>query len=440
MPASTSPTPQDRALASTLVRRVAHVVGLGLAVGTAAMAPTADAAPGDHIRAGDATFVPGIDLGGEYRTNLYRAEDSATGGANLRIAPKANLSVGGEDHDFSFGGIWELRKFLFVQEVEGSTLTSAERVSSLDRFNDFGLNAGANLFKREVVGLVLSDSLNLRNNSTDAEFSEAPFTTQLRNSLNGGLRISPGPALNITPGGRWTYDQYRVPLQPGATDRVLNSRNTYGPTLGAKWSFLPRTAMYVNTSYMINSWTAGPVQEAADGLFESPNSQFVRAMAGVDGRFTNKLFLDVGAGYGVGLYETGANVSGLDGLLAKIQGRYQIVEGGQGQPGTSLTLGYEKTFRDSFFTNGVAINRVYSGLGVGLGNFQPNVRYELRFEGYDGAIERNDIVNQLSVNAGYRIKNWASITPGVAWQQRASNQNNVEYDDVRIGLNANFTY
>ena len=34
----------------------------------------------------------------------------------------------------------------------------------------------------------------------------------------------------------------------------------------------------------------------------------------------------------------------------------------------ALFTRYEKTFRDSFFTNSVSINRIYSGLGVGVGN------------------------------------------------------------------------
>jgi len=86
------------------------------------------------------------------------------------------------------------------------------------------------------------------------------------------------------------------------------------------------------------------------------------------------------------------------------------------------------------------VNRGYSGLALSLGNFAPAVQYEIRSEGYDGEVSRNDIVNQLTVDAGYRVQNWASITPGVAWQQRASNQANVEYDDVRVMLRANFTY
>ncbi len=424
---------------------VRGVRGLGSLLGPAAIALGATASPaiagpGDHIRAGDAVFAPGIDIGGEYRTNIYRAESDVTGGANLRFAPKATFSVGGEDHEFRFGGEWELRKFLFVEEVAGSTLSNAERVSSLDRINDFGVNANTSLFKREVIGLELSESLNMRNYSTDAEYSEAPFTTQLRNNVGGGLRISPGPALNITPGGSWSYTQYRVPQRPGIDDRVLNSRNAYGPSLAAKWSFLPRTAVYANASYMVNSWVSGPVQEAAGNLFEVPSSQFVRSMAGIDGRFTNKLFLDAGIGYGVGIYESGVNLSGLDGLLAKVQGRYQIIDGGEERAGTAFTLGYEKTFRDSFFTSYNAINRIYTGVGAGVGNFQPSVNYEIRFEDYQGAVTRQDIVNRLSVNATYQIQNWATIVPGVSWQQRASNQTTVEYDDVNIHLLANFTY
>jgi hypothetical protein len=398
------------------------------------------AGPGDHIRAGDAVLTPSIDIGGEYRTNLYRSEADPTAGANVLVSPGLDFKVGGEDHEFTFGGVWELRKFLFVQDVGVSPLSPAEQAAALDRFNDFGVNVGTSLFQREVVGLILTDALTMRNNSTDAEFSETPFTTQLRNSLNTGVRINPGPALGITPGGRWSYDQYRAPAREVGDERVLNSRNSYGATLDMNWSFLPRTSIYANANYMVNSWTAGPVQESVGGLSGSPNSQFTRAMAGVDGRFTNRLSLNLGAGYGVGIYETGANLTGLDGLLAKAQARVQFSEGSAGRAGSAWTLGYEKTFRDSFFTNGVAVNRGYSGLALSVGNFAPSVQYEIRSEGYDGEVSRNDIVNQLTVDAGYRVQNWASITPGVAWQQRASNQANVEYDDVRVMLRANFIY
>ncbi len=53
---------------------------------------------------------------------------------------------------------------------------------------------------------------------------------------------------------------------------------------------------------------------------------------------------------------------------------------------------------------------------------------------------RNDVVNRVTADFAYRLKNWASVTPGVYWQQRASNVDNVEYDDVNIHLLGTFTY
>ena len=78
------------------------------------LATGALAAPGDHIRAGDVELVPDIDLGGEFRTNVYRSEVDAVPAANFRIAPGLLVAAEGDDHDFRLGGEWVLRKYFFV--------------------------------------------------------------------------------------------------------------------------------------------------------------------------------------------------------------------------------------------------------------------------------------------------------------------------------------
>jgi len=427
------------------MRRLFTTTTLTLMLSLGALsAGTASAAPGDHIRAGDAELVPSIQVGGEYRTNLYRTETDPIGGANLRVAPGANLTVGSDDHSFRAGGQWEIRKFLFAQEGTGAEadLTPAQRAARFDRFSDFGLTAGADLFRREVVGFQLAESIDFRNNSTDAQFAEAPFTSQFRNQLSGGVPVRPGPALAITPGAVWTYDQYLAPRQEAFDTRVLNNRQSYGPTLSAKWAFLPRTSLYANTSYMFNRWTEGEVGEAvADTVFNTPDNQMIRFMAGLDGRFTERIFLNIGAGYGVGLYETGANATGLDGLLLAAQGRYQIIQGEGDRGGAAWSLGYTKEFRDNFFANYVSINRIYTGLSGAVGDFRPTLQYELRIEGYEGTAQaRDDLVNRVTADVGYALSDWATLTPGAYWQQRASSVDNVEYDDWNIHLFGTFTY
>lgn len=403
----------------------------------------ASAAPGDHIRAGDAELVPSIQVGGEYRTNLYRSEVEPVSGANLRVAPAATLSAGSEDHSFKLGGVWELRKFLFVAEhPQTATLSAGERASRFDRYNDFGVNANMALFRREVVGFTLSNATNLRNTTTDAQFSEAPFTSQFRNNLSGGIPIRPGAALSITPGAAWAYDQYLAPQRDGVDGRSLSNRHSYGPNLDAKWSFLPRTAVFFNASYRTNQWTDGPVLEAIpDASIGSPDSDVIRTLAGIDGRFTERIFLNLGVGYGVGLYDAGVNASGLDGLLLSAQARYQLVQGEGDEGGASWSLGYQKDFRDNFFTNYVAVNRVYTSLSGNVRDFRPSLRYEIRSEGYKGEqVTRTDLVNRIQADFGYAVSDWATITPGAYWQQRASSDDQVEYDDWNIHLLGTFVY
>lgn len=415
---------------------------------------TAWAAPGDHIRVGDVEVVPDIDLGAEYRTNVYRSETGRIPSGNLRFAPGLTATAAGDDHEFRFGGEWELRKFFFVADpVDNDPLTGAERVRRLDRFNEFAVSAGFDTFRRNLVGFKLSNETGLKNWTADAEFSELPYTSQFRNDLNGGVRVNPGPALEIVPGGAWAYDSFQVPGERG--ERGLNKRNTYGPRLDAKWAFLPRTSLVVHGSYMFHAWQTnlfeafGP-EVGAD--FALPNSQHIKFTTGVDGRFTEKLSAQGMIGYGVALYDEdsvlsqedleriSADLVGAAGILAKAQVRYQLNPGDQDRPGTSLAAGYVRDFRDSFFTNFVSLNQLFVQANGRLGDFQPMLRYELRFEDYRGEIERNDVVNRFTGDIGYWFSDWAAVTAGMWWQQRASSTDNVEYDDFNLHAMATFTY
>jgi hypothetical protein len=416
----------------------------------------ASAAPGDHIRAGDVGIIPKIELGAEVRTNVYRDEEVSIPAANFRIAPGLLMVAAGDDHDFRLAGQWVLRKYFFVGD-DPRPIEAPTSAVNLDRYDEYDLGVGTDLFKQNVVGFQLADESALKNFRADAEFANVPYSSQLRNRLTGALRISPGDALSVLPGGSWTWDSFRVPSSDDRPDRALNQRNTYGPTLAAKWSFLPRTALVANASWMAIDWErqsldAAPSEQYGDDLAIPDGSQ-AKATAGLEGRFTEKLFAQLDVGYGVALFDEesvagldgaeaagAADVTGLDGLLVKTQLRYSITPSDERRRGSSIAAGYVRDFRSSFFTNYVQMDQLFADFQGRLGDVSPALRYEVRFEDYEGEVSRRDVVNRVAADLNVLASDWASVTGGAWWQQRSSDDEVVEYDDVNFHLLATFTY
>ena len=397
------------------------------------------AGPGDHIRAGDAVLVPEIDLGMEYRTNVFRTEADPTAGANLRVSPGLDMDVDNPNNQFKLGGEWELRKFFYVGD-DGTRKTTAERIASLDQYNQFGVNAILDALKQEVVGLQVRNITSVRNNLTDAALAASPFNTRIRNNLAGGLRISPGPALALVPGATWIYDDFRTAGE--GDERRYNQRSTYGPNLESRWDFFPRTALILNASYLINDWSENVITDDVDeslngGRIEVPNSHHIKFDTGLSGRFSPKIFLDIKVGYGTAVYPDSADalsLTGLEGVLTSFQVRYAMSEAAQ------ASVGYKRDFTDSFFTNYIAYNNVFAMLQGNLSGFRPSMKYSFRGEDYIGLDQRQDILMRFDLNMAYDIQEWAAINSGFGWQQRASSVDTVEYDDFQVRLFGTFKY
>ncbi len=410
------------------------------------------AEPGDHIRAGDLTLVPQVDAGAELRTNVYREEADPASAANLLISPQLTATATGDDHAFELGGIWELRKYFYL---EGSDAALVEDpVSRLDQFDEFSLSAGLDSFRQSSIGFRIRDDMANRNWSVDAEEDYLPYTTEFGNDLTVGIRGSPGPALEIVPGFLWQYDSFRVPADLQGDEREINERNTYGPRLDAKWAFLPRTALVLDASYTFNVWrdnvlfTPGSPVESD---FAVPNSEFFKALVGINGRFTSKLFAEVMVGWGFALYdestlppaeitpEVAQDYVG-PGVIARTQLRYDVTQGDEERPGTRAYVGYVRDFRDPYFTNFVSIDQFFAEVDLRLGDVEPSVRYELRSELYRGEVDRNDLVNRVTADVAYWMQDYAALTLGGWWQQRGSTDPDVEYDDFQVHLLASFIY
>jgi hypothetical protein len=427
--------------------------GIIISIGCIATFSVAAASPGDHIRPSESTVItPSVGLGFDYRTNVYRTEIAPTPAGSLALRPALDIGVQTDQVQWKLGGSWVGRKFLFVGSNEqGSEIDAAQRVANLDRFNQFTAGTTLDVFPNEPVGIVLDERATLRNNNADADYAQGPFTTQIRNRIMGGLRASPGPALDIQLGGHHAFDEFLTPAVDG--QQSFNTRNTFGPQLDVKWRFFPRTALTLNAEYSAVRWRDSVVStDSGDalGTFQGevalPNSTQLKARVGIEGQFTEKLYWDLLAGYGTAIYDensaetvkidgaVGADLAGLEGLLLATEAKYAFVEQAK------IKVGYRKDFVDSFFTNYVAYHFVYTGLELELGPVVPSVTYGTRFEAYRGDAIRDDILNRLNLGVAVNATDYIAVDLNTWWQQRASSDIAVEYDDWNVHVGATFTY
>ncbi|MEN0062917.1 MAG: hypothetical protein AAGA48_12255 [Myxococcota bacterium] len=415
--------------------------------GALATSSVAWGAPGDHIRVGAIELSPTLDLGSEYRTNVYRSEQDPVPAANVNFAAGLGMAANGEDHRFEARGRWEIQKFFFVgtQQV-GVPRPSGQRIGSLDRFDNGSASLAMESFKRNRVGFSIRDALTQRNTTADAEYADLPYTSHLRNDFAFDLRFSPSSALSITPNGTWSYDDFRIPRLEAGGDRSLNQRHIYGPSLDLEWRFLPRTAVVLDADVTWQNWAENALDSNGDDEeIELPNSTFYKVRGGLDGQFTRRLFAQVLLGYGIGVYDgtsqaASLGTSGLDGLLFKFSLRYDLTQAVGDRPGSRLRAGYTKDFNDSFFSNYLALNAFNLEYTGRMGRFEPSARYSIRFEKYNGELARNDVLNRFQLGLATPLGTWARLSVGGWWQQRASSVENVEYDDFHFQVLTSFAY
>ncbi len=399
---------------------------------------------------GELTVSLGAGLG--WRSNVYRSEIDPIGGLELAVSPRAGLTFKDSDLDLEIEGGYQLRKYLLAGQ------------SNLDRFDTFDVGAVVDGLPDGLIGLQVKDRVALLNNPIDAFQSEDPYSSQLTNDLEAFIPIrpgAPGSALEIAVGGAFGFDEFRVAAD-AAGDRSYNARSAFGPQLKVDWAFFDRSSFVLEGGYEFTRWRENLVltgDSAVDlGAFVGvPDSTAYRVRAGLVGRLSRTLSAVIVLGYGdatfdeASVFESANNDGsaetdpGAEGLAAELSGVDSLLvdtqlklEYGVGQ---SLVGGYKRDFQSSFFTNFVAYdyayaratNRLGSALGTGL-------EFGVRFEEFQGEVARKDIRLLARGNATYFAREWLEVGANVTWNQRASDDVEVEYDDLMVQLGAKLVY
>ncbi len=384
------------------------------------------AAPGDHLPVGTAMLSPRLGLGVDVSNNALRSETpgEGAGAANLHLSVGAALKHDYRDLMWNLGGTYDLRKYVTTNDAR------------LDRFDEFTLQGTADALRLRVVGFRVEEQLANRFTPVDTESPGRPYTTQFLSRTRGGVVVRPGSALEIAFSGVLSVDDYNTASSPVVDSRDYNRRYTYGPALDLQWSFLPRTMAVVQASSSTATWTAPALFVEGVEPIGFADSTSLRALGGVRGRITERLTLDALAGYAdatfdettttVGGEGVGVDVSGAQKVVGKVAGNYQL------GPRDGVSLGYERDFRPSYFTNFVNFDRVSL---VGHRQFTPSVQggvdASVASERFRGQQTRDDVVLSAEATASFAMNKWAvlRVTPG--WTYRASSDPNVSYNELR---------
>lgn len=462
--------------------------------GLLGVSATAVAGPGEHIVIGNTVIEPAVSVGVEARTNVFLSsgtDPNASAGENARnatvpgvafhLAPTLGIKSDAPELSVTFNGRYDLRKYF---PGFAGTRVAPEDLYKLDRFSDFDAKLSIDALPERVIGFNLSEHASIRNFPSDSANRDSALLTQFRNDLLGGVTLRVGSSISIDAGAAFAFNDYRVPsLDPAATNGQLglNNRTEVGPTLAVKWMFFPRTAAVIEGQYSWHDWrdnwiSAGGNRSSANiGEFLGmPDSQHFKLMTGLRGRVTDRLVVSLLAGWGFANYDEqtvvdaaaaagataeatpggglcdtkgaedtaracaetfAADIAGAEGILGLARIEYDL---GRGQ---RVVGQYRRDFADSFFTN----SDLYHDLNLELHSefgprFSTLAKFGLRFEDFDGEVDRNDILLRLQGDATYKFTDWIALSGGAWWTQRASDYVDIQYDDVNIHLATTFSY
>ncbi|MCB9672800.1 MAG: hypothetical protein H6734_25235 [Alphaproteobacteria bacterium] len=394
------------------------------------------AAPGDHVVAGHAVITPEVMAGVEIQSNAYRSEAPARTLPGYNFVGRVGLGVQLRAPKvwFDFDGKWEPRIFL----------TPASQ--NLNQLGNFAAGAALSVAPSGIVGFKLSDRARFSANSNDEPFKGNALVTQIRNTLAVGLPIRPGPEFTIEPGASWSFHTFRIPGAVGS--RGYGDRNTIAPHLNFTWLFFPNTAFVFEASYEMNLWR----QYEAGLQRPLPDSQYLRAVTGIRGRFTRHFLLQALVGYGFAMYQDALggdfslsnrnNASLLDSLIVYVRPELDFGYTDGESFGQRVHVSYRKDYNDSFFTNYLAYHQVGLGWDSNLGRFfGVQLAGSVRFEGYHGAVERNDIFPDVSLALPIRPTRYLTLRPAVEYMQRVSfDDPTVEYLNFVGRFHISFVY
>jgi hypothetical protein len=341
------------------------------------------------IRLGDA-LVLHLSLGAEvdYDSNIFYESSHEHGAFYLRLNPSFELTTrpreGHRQVEFSAHG--------GLGYVEYLTSDSA-----IENHRQFNVDAGllASFFNLNPYNFQLFDNY--------VRTTQPPYTVSSGNLDRDTNEL--GVRINLSPGGgRLTFYvgylfgvDYFEPALLQSYDLQYHRFD-----LRASWRVLPKTAIYVQATEVIN-------QYPTPGIGMHPNSFPFHVDAGLQGLITAKLTVNLWVGYGNGFYASGPNPNtAIGGVSASW--KPTILSTGQ--------LGYQHDFINSLLGSYYDEDAVYASWTQLIWRFTGFLRAQysnLRFNGVQAVqatTDGTDNMVELNVRVDYPFKDWLFASVG----------------------------
>jgi hypothetical protein len=331
----------------------------------------------------------GADVG--YDSNVFYSQ-TPTSATVAHVTPAVDLSNGERDGRVPDGVFYDLGASLTYREY----LSGGDEVRKLRAFNP-SVSGLLRLSSQQTLSLSLADNFA---RTQDPPYSlGAPIITHDRNIASLELKVAPG-------GGRiqllLRYNNV-LDLYEGLPYTNANNMGNEG-VLDLSWRWLPKTAFFMQVAQGAVTY----LRPTSSGVASYP----FRAMAGLRGLLTEKLGLNLGAGYTNGFYASGVTPSGFGNVVLVGELIYNM----------SLTskagLGYRHDFQNSpFIGNFYNMDAVYAALREFIGGRVATAAYG-RFENrsYQGGTVatqgRTDQVVIAGLTADYVIQRFFYIGVG----------------------------
>jgi len=344
----------------------------------------------------------GADVG--YDSNVFYSQNP-TSATVAHVTPALDLSNGERDGSVPDGVYYDLAASLVYREY----LSGGDAVRSQRAFNP-SVGGLLRLSSRQTLSLSLADNFA---RAEDPPYSQgAPMIIHDYNIASLELKLAPG-------GGRIQlvarYNNVLNLYEGNARDQ--SNMGNEG-VLDLSWRWLPKTAFFMQVAQGVVTY----LNSDSTGVTSYP----FRAMAGLRGLLTEKLALNLGAGYTNAFYASGgSNPSGFGNVILVGEILYNM----------SLTskagLGYRHDFQNSpFVGNFYDLDAVYGALRELIGGRVATAAYA-RFENrvYHGGAQlatrgRTDQVVMAGLTADYMIQRIFYI--GVGYTLTLARTNNTD--------------
>lgn len=330
---------------------------------------------GSGLRLGESTIMHAAlfaDVG--YDTNVYYSGD-ATSAAVLHLIPRLELTNASRDGSTPSGAYYDLFAALDLRKY----LSDNDAITEQDAINPT-VGGTAEFSSGQVVSLMIAE--------TFARFQQAPFAegepiTRDNNLASVGLKYAPG-------GGRLRFNLRYTNLIDAYEGGYSNASNmTNELMLDIGWRWLPKTTIFVRAAQGITNYFEG----------DRPTSYPLRTLAGLRGLLTEKLSVNLAAGYGNAFYSSGENPSGFGnvGVVAEVNYTIDLL--------SRFGLGYHHDFVNSPFVgqfyNMDAVYAAYQQMVASRVLIYLFGRYENRR--FFGGLDRTDNYLMGGVSADYKI-------------------------------------